>query len=475
MLQDQTPAIVPTQAQALPVKASPPGLPQLTEPRSMRELLEMANTLVASQFLPQGVATAQQAVAIMLTGRELGMGMMQSLRSIDVIYQTPCIKPKALLARAYQVVPGFIHQFVERSEKRCRIRMTRAEWQGLPPLKDADGMDLPSGWIEFCFEMADAAKMQTKEKGQTIPLTKKYNWVTMPKAMLVWRAVGAMLRENCPDVEGVGLYSPEEFGARVDPEGEIVPGPDGRPIIDAEPIDLQNPADLPDNPTMPELVANIKGRLEAVGVLYERFCAWLLESGEIEVDPKKGRPSLALLKPDAARGTTVQRLAHMIRPDVWIATLTAYAAWETNDDLKTKLIEGLGLGAKPAIVDEPEPEPAPEPEPEHKVKPKPKPKPKPPKTPPTPPEPEAEPKGAEPPEDAGGVIPGSETAVSDPMEVLRNAVVALGQMPDAKRSALLKRATADPAAVDKDWGQAVTDMQKVNPLGFAALLTWLKD
>src|SRR6187402_202596 len=54
-----------------------------------KAMREQAASLVASGFLPRAVNTPEKAMAIIQTGKELGLGPMQSLRSIHIIEGKP--------------------------------------------------------------------------------------------------------------------------------------------------------------------------------------------------------------------------------------------------------------------------------------------------------------------------------------------------------------------------------------------------
>ncbi len=52
-------------------------------------LHKTAKALVSTGFLPQAIKTPEQAIAIILTGRELGIGTMAALNTINVIQGKP--------------------------------------------------------------------------------------------------------------------------------------------------------------------------------------------------------------------------------------------------------------------------------------------------------------------------------------------------------------------------------------------------
>ena len=163
------------------------------------KMLAAVDVLVKSHFLPEAIQTKEQAAAIVLTGRELGIPTMQALRQIDVIKGKPTVKPELLLTRAYQLVPGFSHDIAERSAKNCSI-LFKAKGR-----KD----------YTHSFSMDDAKSLQ---------LDRKDNYIKQPATMLFWRCVAGGLRAFCPQVTS-GVYTPEELdpdGVRVTDEGEMV-------------------------------------------------------------------------------------------------------------------------------------------------------------------------------------------------------------------------------------------------------------
>lgn len=163
------------------------------------KMLAAVDVLVKSHFLPEAIQTKEQAAAIVLTGRELGIPTMQALRQIDVIKGKPTVKPELLLTRAYQLVLGFSHDIVERSAKNCSI-LFKAKGR-----KD----------YTHSFSMDDAKSLQ---------LDRKDNYLKQPATMLFWRCVAGGLRAFCPQVTS-GVYTPEELdpdGVRVTDEGEMV-------------------------------------------------------------------------------------------------------------------------------------------------------------------------------------------------------------------------------------------------------------
>ncbi len=172
---------------------------------------DQATVLVRTGFLPASIKTAEQAMAIMLTGKELGIPPMQALRGVHVIQGTPAIKPELMLALCVKRIPGFKYNFGVCDANSATFVCSRPE------------MSEP---YTSTFTMEDA-----KRAG----LTNNPTWSKYPANMLRWRAVGNALHIVAPDVL-VGVYTPEEMGAVVDANGEVIEAPEPvvTVVVDAE-------------------------------------------------------------------------------------------------------------------------------------------------------------------------------------------------------------------------------------------------
>lgn len=165
-----------------------------------RDDLALAQQLLPTGFLPSAIKTPGQALAIMLTGRELGIPAMQSLRMISIIQGKPTISPELMLALAYQRIPEFSHKVKETTPEKCTIEFKR---KGSEPYVHS-------------FTAEDAKKMA---------LWGKDNWVKQPATMLRWRCVSAGLRIFAPDLT-IGVYV----------EGEIEPKHEETPVEEIKQI-----------------------------------------------------------------------------------------------------------------------------------------------------------------------------------------------------------------------------------------------
>lgn len=179
----------------------------ITPAEEWRAMTEQADMLVKSGFLPDSVKTPAQALAIMMTGKELGLPPMQSIRGITVIKGTPSMKPETMLALCISRVPGFRYDWGECSVKSATVTVSRPS--------------MATPFVStFTWDDAVAAGLTVttyKEGGKG----ENKMWKAYPANMLRWRALGNALHVCCPDVL-VGIYTPEELGADVNADGEII-------------------------------------------------------------------------------------------------------------------------------------------------------------------------------------------------------------------------------------------------------------
>jgi len=176
--------------------------------KHMDDLWHLAQVLVKSGMLPRSVESTEAAVAIMLKGRELGIGPMHAFDSITVIQGKPGASPQLMIALINR--SGFCEQMdISDDGNAAVVTMKR---RGRAPHTERFGMDdaelfMTSEWIN-------------KVKRE-IPLSQKHNWKSQPKTMRKWRAVAACARIVFPDVIA-GMYTPDELGAMTDQDGKAI-------------------------------------------------------------------------------------------------------------------------------------------------------------------------------------------------------------------------------------------------------------
>lgn len=155
--------------------------------------------LVKSGFLPESIRTHEQAIAIAIKGHEIGMPMMQAFAQISIIKGKPCLGGEGMLAMIYKNCPGAVINFIRNDNEACLIEAKRP------------GPD--HKLTQFGFNIEDA-----KRAG----LLGKDNWKQYPRAMNRNRAISEMARSIFPDAIAGISYTPEEMGAVVNEDGEVV-------------------------------------------------------------------------------------------------------------------------------------------------------------------------------------------------------------------------------------------------------------
>jgi len=160
-------------------------------------LKEQAAMVVKTGFLPSAIRTPEQAIAIALKGRELGIPPMQSFAHIYIIQGKPTISSELMLSLIFKNCPGAIMNYVQSTNDSCVIEAKR-----------------PNGSAaRFSFTMDDARRADLLGKG---------NWKNYPGAMLRARAIAIMARALFPDAIMGCSYTPEELGAEINSDGEVV-------------------------------------------------------------------------------------------------------------------------------------------------------------------------------------------------------------------------------------------------------------
>jgi len=207
-----------------------------------QETLEKANKLVASKFLPVAINTPEKAVAIAMMGKELGLGMMESFRSINVIQGKPTMSVALMLALAQSkgnLVDQKIEAFPDRQNPtNVRYTVTR------------------KGQSPHIEEFGDA-------EARAMGLLGKDNYKKQKFTMYRWRVIGNALRMVFGDVLH-GVYTPEELGAEIeviDDEMKVVKLPPEQQTIKPPPPEAAAipPENRPVTPDIEKMAPNKKG------------------------------------------------------------------------------------------------------------------------------------------------------------------------------------------------------------------------
>ena len=189
------------------------GLPAVTAPPSPGEwqaMKQQAEVIARSGLAPRAVSTPEKILVIAMKARELSLPPMQGLSHIHIVEGRPALSAELMVALVQRA--GHRLRVLETSSKKCVVEGLRA--------------DDPRHPSRVEWTMEDAQRAGVVGKGP---------WKSYPAAMLRARAISALCRFAFADVLMGAAYVPEELGAEVNEEGEVLSVPDrGRAAQRAE-------------------------------------------------------------------------------------------------------------------------------------------------------------------------------------------------------------------------------------------------
>jgi len=204
----------------------------LTQPRadlpsaSEFEVMQRMSKMFSDSGLYKNVANVAQAIAVVQTGRELGIGPSMALREMYIIpgQGRPTLSAALLTALVQRDHGDNAIKIVESTNDLCRVQYKRRSW--------------PSP-VDLTFSLEDAHRAGLGKRGSRNP-DEPSNWEKYPRAMLRSRAISEACRSAFQD-SIMGLYSVEELAPEsvtVTPEGELVyqPSTGGADVIEGERI-----------------------------------------------------------------------------------------------------------------------------------------------------------------------------------------------------------------------------------------------
>jgi len=168
--------------------------PQLT-PDVWQMISEVAPTMHLARCF--GVASKEQAAAIMLKGFELGLSLSGSFEYIHIVEGKPSLSPRGALAL---ILGSPLNGGVKITEApgKCTVWMKRAD----------NGFEHTLTWT-----IEDAKKAGVVKPGS--------GWEKYEANMLRWRTIGFCADVVFPDLTG-GMKRADEYGADLTPDGDVV-------------------------------------------------------------------------------------------------------------------------------------------------------------------------------------------------------------------------------------------------------------
>jgi len=175
--------------------------PQLT-PDTWQMISAVAPAMHQARLF--GIANAEQGMAIMLKGYELGLGLTASFEFVQVIQGRPTLSPRGMLALIQQSPECAGLKVEDLTDDKgapygCRVTMRRR-----------NGFEYTT-----TFTMDDARRAGLVKAGG--------GWESYPANMCRWRAIGFCADVVFPDLIG-GMKRADELGAAISPDGDVIEG-----------------------------------------------------------------------------------------------------------------------------------------------------------------------------------------------------------------------------------------------------------
>lgn len=168
-------------------------------PQELETISKVAKMALASGFLGKDVCSAEKAEYIIMKGKELGIPPILALTQINVIQGKISVSAELMLTLVRKNCPNARIEFVELSNTKCIINAQR------PPERS----------VSFKYTIEDAATARLIDKQGDM-------WKKYPRAMLRSRCVSECCRSLFSDALMGASYTPEELGAVVSEEGEVL-------------------------------------------------------------------------------------------------------------------------------------------------------------------------------------------------------------------------------------------------------------
>ena len=160
------------------------------------DVMGLGEVLARSGFFSD-TRDAAQAVVKVLAGQELGFGPVASMTGINIIKGRVTISAN-LMAAAIKRSGKYNYRIVEHSDAVCELEFSE------------DGK--PVGASRFTMDDAKTASLSGD------------NWKKYPRNMLFARALSNGAKWYTPDIFGGPIYTPDELGAEVNEDGEVING-----------------------------------------------------------------------------------------------------------------------------------------------------------------------------------------------------------------------------------------------------------
>ncbi len=185
--------------------------PTFPTKQEIQSIIYMANNFyqLAGKMIPSSIKSAQEAFAVMIAGREWGLGPMESLREMYVVNGTTMPSYRVLAGAVLRGDPTASFKWIERGPTKATAQLIR------------EGRET----IEITYTIDDAKRAGLAEKD---------NWKKYPTDMLCAKVVTRLCRLGGPDlitrISATVRGAPSVMRAvEEDPDGESLAALDAAP------------------------------------------------------------------------------------------------------------------------------------------------------------------------------------------------------------------------------------------------------
>ena len=210
------------------------------------ELQRAAIALQESGYFSD-VKSKAQAIVKVMAGAELGLPPFASMTGIHIIQGKPVLGAN-VLATLVKNDPRYDYQIKTASNEICEL-----EW-------------FEAGQFTSVGKHSIGSSSFTMKEAQAAGLTGKDNWKKYPSDMLFARAISRGARRFAPGIFGGSpVYTPDEMGADVDEEGNVV--------IDSTATDVEPEPITEPEPELQESGGSVYDAVAEAGLSENAFAA----------------------------------------------------------------------------------------------------------------------------------------------------------------------------------------------------------
>lgn len=209
----------------------------------------------------QDTRSQAQAIVKILAGAELNIGPIAAMNGVYIIEGRTTLSAN-LMASAIQASGRYRYRVLEHDDQHCTIEFQAKSHSSVGSKWERIGLS--------SFSLEDARKAQLLGK-------KVQMWEKFPRNMCFSRALSNGAKWYTPDVFGGPIYTPDELGATVDIEGNVIEAPDEEAYV---PTRERDPAD---NPSADRLITSADDR---VWQRWEVVRSEALQYGVVPPDPR---------------------------------------------------------------------------------------------------------------------------------------------------------------------------------------------